>query len=137
MPLRVFRAKRLKRGVVAVAGLALLVLTAACADPEELLARGRAAQAQGDVEQAAVWYRKAARRNQPRAQINLGWLYFHGKGVSRDLEQAAHGWRRAAAYVWFVLAAERGHRTAGTQRDELAASLSPQERERALGLLAQ
>ena len=94
--MRNVRVKGVNFRAASVAALLLLTLATACADGDELLARGRAAQERGEAEQAALWYRKAARRGQPRAQINLGWLYFHGRGVSRDREQAAHWWRLAA-----------------------------------------
>ena len=49
-----------------------------------------------DLEQAALWYRKAADQGYAKAQFNLGWSYENGEGVEKDLEQAALWYRKAA-----------------------------------------
>jgi hypothetical protein len=41
-----------------------------------------------DYVQAAEWFTKAAKQGESHAQINLGWLYENGWGVSQDLPQA-------------------------------------------------
>jgi len=43
-----------------------------------------------------MWYRKAAAQGNVDAQYNLGYLYEHGEGVTRDAS-AALGWYRSAA----------------------------------------
>ncbi|KAG0245069.1 hypothetical protein BGW41_004326 [Actinomortierella wolfii] len=50
-----------------------------------------------DYAQSAVWYRKAAENGSAVGQYHLGWMYEHGRGVSKDLEQAIQWYRRAAA----------------------------------------
>jgi len=53
---------------------------------------------QADAE-ALAWFRKAAERNDARAQDFLGILYSQGRGVARDYVASAQ---------WFRLAAEQG-----------------------------
>ena len=52
-----------------------------------------------DLIKAAEWYCKAAEKGFVDAQANLGMMYYHGQGVSRDLEEAAR---------WLQLAADCG-----------------------------
>ena len=52
-----------------------------------------------DLGKAAEWYRKAAEQGFVDAQANLGMMYYHGQGVSRDHKEAAR---------WLQLAADRG-----------------------------
>ncbi len=74
-----------------------------------------------DLPAAAVWYRRAAERGDPVAQMNLGDLYALGQGVARDLVQAV---------AWLSLAAEQGRLWAAQRRDRLVGSLTePQLRE--------
>ena len=49
-----------------------------------------------DLEQAAMWYRKAAEQGHAVAQSNLGRLYEYGEGVEKDLEQATLWYRKSA-----------------------------------------
>ena len=42
------------------------------------------------------WWRKAAEQGYAGAQYNLGLMYYHGKGVSQDYEEAASWVRKAA-----------------------------------------
>ena len=46
-----------------------------------------------------AWFEKAAANREANAQCRLGFLYYHGQGVQKDLEQAAE---------WYKQAAERG-----------------------------
>jgi len=71
---------------------------------------------------AVAWYRRAAEAGDPVAQLNLGDLYARGVGVSRDTLEA---------FVWFDLAARQGKRWAAMRRDEIAAQLSPAQRDEA------
>lgn len=54
----------------------------------------------GDVymnkETAVEWYRKSAKQDYARAQINLGFCYDEGEGVDQDHKQAAQLYRKAA-----------------------------------------
>ena len=51
--------------------------------------------AQSDAE-AVTWYRRAAQQGEPYGQCNLGFMYQYGKGVPKDLVQAAEWFRKAA-----------------------------------------
>lgn len=75
-----------------------------------------------DPATAALWYRRAAEAGDPVAQLNLGDLYARGLGVLRDPVEAV---------VWFDLAARQGKAWAAARRDEIAARLSPAERDEA------
>lgn len=68
-----------------------------------------------DLPAAAAWYRRAAERGDPVAQMNLGDLYAEGQGVERDLVQAV---------AWLSLAAEQGRLWAAQRRTALVGSLS-------------
>ena len=46
---------------------------------------------------------RAADDNDPQSQYNLGWMFRHGKGVSKDAAEAAR---------WFKLSAGQGHANA-------------------------
>jgi TPR repeat protein len=46
---------------------------------------------------AAQWLERAAQHHEPSAQVNLGWLYANGLGVTRDLERAKALWQQSAA----------------------------------------
>jgi TPR repeat protein len=52
-----------------------------------------------NFQQAARWYQVAAEQGHAAAQNNLGWLYLHGHGVSRD---------PAVAFRWFSASADQG-----------------------------
>jgi len=52
-----------------------------------------------DYDQAAQWYRKAAKQGYAEAQVRLGSLYISGKGVARDSGQAVR---------WYFKAMEQG-----------------------------
>jgi len=53
----------------------------------------------GDYTYAFNEYRTLAERGDVRAQVNTGWMYYHGEGVGRDKGQALE---------WFHKAAEQG-----------------------------
>ena len=56
-----------------------------------------------------------AEEGQVDAQFNLGLMYYAGDGVLKD---------RAAAYMWFSIAALKGHAGAAKNRDITARQLS-------------
>lgn len=60
-------------------------------------ALGAGAEANGDFQQAASWYRQAAEKGYAAAQFKLGELLESGKGASADKVQAATWYRKAAA----------------------------------------
>ncbi len=49
-----------------------------------------------DYELAALWYRKAAKQDYARAQVNLAHLYEQGLGVAKDLDAAREWYGKAA-----------------------------------------
>jgi TPR repeat protein len=72
-----------------------------------------------DQKLAVAWFRKAAGHGQPDAQYALGLLYrYHVAGVPEDA---------VMAYMLWSLAAARGHRKAGEQRDDLARHMTDQQ----------
>ena len=49
-----------------------------------------------DYEEAAIWFRKAAKQGNPDAQFMLGVMYRGGQGVTQDDREAASWFHRAA-----------------------------------------
>lgn len=49
---------------------------------------------------AADWYEKSAEQGNAYAQNNLGYMYYHGKGIEQDYEKT---------FYWFKKSAEQGH----------------------------
>jgi len=68
--------------------------------------------------QAVKWFRKAAEQNHAKAQGCLGLCYATGDGVPRDFTEA---------YKWFNLASIQGIASATIHRDNLAASMTPDQ----------
>ena len=46
--------------------------------------------------EAAKFYKKAAEQGDSDAQTDLGYIYFHGKGIPQDYSEAAKWFRKAA-----------------------------------------
>jgi TPR repeat protein len=65
---------------------------------------------------AAKWYGKAARQDNPNAQYLLGLFYKEGSGVAKD---------PAESYKWMQLAAEQGNPDHIEARKHLALLLTP------------
>ena len=57
---------------------------------------GMEAYERGDFERALREWRPAAEEGMPEAQFNLALIYYHGKGIPVDLEQAQQWYLRAA-----------------------------------------
>eukprot|EP00747_Dinoflagellata_sp_TGD_P040177 gnl/TRDRNA2_/TRDRNA2_140710_c0_seq1.p1 gnl/TRDRNA2_/TRDRNA2_140710_c0~~gnl/TRDRNA2_/TRDRNA2_140710_c0_seq1.p1 ORF type:complete len:626 (+),score=85.34 gnl/TRDRNA2_/TRDRNA2_140710_c0_seq1:24-1901(+) len=53
-------------------------------------------QEEGREQEARSWFAAAATVGQPDAAMNLGCMLYHGKGGSRDEQQALHWWEVAA-----------------------------------------
>ena len=53
-----------------------------------------------DLQNAALWYERAAQAGQIGAAVNLAFMYLDGAGVPQDIRKAAD---------WFRVAARRGH----------------------------
>ncbi len=104
-----------------------------------------------DYEEAAKWYRKAADQGDVTAQSQLGYFYLF---VSKNSEEAVKWYSRAAnqnsayaqdvlagcyrdgqgtatnvveAYKWYNLASAQGYTSATTERDTLAALMTPDQ----------
>ncbi len=52
---------------------------------------------------ALKWYKRGAKKGNDRSQMQLGYMYYHGKGVSKDLAQAIK---------WYEQAAKQGNKNA-------------------------
>lgn len=65
-----------------------------------------------DLEQAEIWYRKAATQGNAEAQYRLGHLYYRGTGGLRQNYEEA--------YFWFILAAKNDYKPFVVDRDETA-----------------
>ena len=72
--------------------------------------------------EAVKWFHKAASGGHVPAQCNLGVLYAAGRGVARD---------KVRAWVWFDIAAGQGDFKARANREIIAASMTPDELDRA------
>jgi len=71
-----------------------------------------------DYRASARWFMEAARKGHVAAQYHMGRLHRIGEGVELDLIRA---------YAWFNRAAALGHGAARGARDEIAASLKPEQ----------
>ncbi len=69
---------------------------------------------------AAKWFAEAAKHGLRDSEYNLGVLYERGLGVPKD---------PAIAYRWFSLAANQGDTKAVQKREQIAALLSPADKE--------
>jgi TPR repeat protein len=69
-----------------------------------------------DYTEAVKWYRRAAVQGYSPAQADLGFEYEAGSGVPED---------DVLAHMWFSLAASQGYDLAATERDKLAAKMTP------------
>ena len=111
-----------------------------------------------DNVQAVAWFRKAAEQGEATAQYNLGLLYAKGQGIARDYALAVDWWRKSAsqgnadaqlklAVVYHTgqgaardevfalanatIAARNGDRENIDYRNEIAKSLTPEQKRRA------
>ena len=97
------------------------------ADQGDLTAQSQLAQfylsvLKDDVD-AVKWYRRAANQNDAYAQDVLGYCYANGRGVTTNLVEA---------YEWYNLASAQGYVNGGytsatTERDALAALMTPDQ----------
>ncbi|MDH3236228.1 MAG: sel1 repeat family protein [Alphaproteobacteria bacterium] len=85
-----------------------------------------------DYAEALRWWRKAAEQGVVDAQYALGNIYGGGTGIARD---------NTLAYMWYDIAAQTGEEwlsaIAGTNRDVLAARMTPAEISQARQLVAE
>ena len=72
-----------------------------------------------DYIEAAKWYRMSAEGGSIVAKVNLGVMYEEGRpGLSQDLVQT---------HMWFNLAAAQGSADAASFRDDVAATMTPEQ----------
>lgn len=64
--------------------------------PEEMYQRGQSCNSARNYEDAAKWYRSAAERGHPGAQLNLGFAYESGLGIGKNPAEAVRWFREAA-----------------------------------------
>ena len=69
-----------------------------------------------DYSEALKWYRLAADQGLAEAQFNLGQVYADGHGVLQDYIQA---------HMWFNIACANGLLSSESDRDRIAAMMSP------------
>ena len=86
---------RIYRGFILAALAATSTLCLAKAFPDDFNV-GWTAYQQGNYAQAADIWTRLAKQGDESAQINLGFMYDYGQGVSQSFQQAAR-WYRAAA----------------------------------------
>ena len=79
---------------------------------------GQRAWDAGDTVEALAQWQVAAEASDPRAMLALGRLYREGLGVLQDYVEA---------YKWFNLAASRGNAKAASERNDLSASMTPEQ----------
>ena len=65
--------------------------------------KGLAAYKVSKHTEAVKWWRTAAKQGDAVAQVNLGWMYAQGNGVTQDYAEAVKWWRKVA---------EQGHKHA-------------------------
>ena len=53
-----------------------------------------------DMQQALMWYQKAADQGEPQAQFNLGYMYYNGEVLPLDYRKAVE---------WFTKSAKQGN----------------------------
>jgi uncharacterized protein len=107
-----------------------------------------------NFKRASLWFRKAAEQGHAGAQVNLGTLYFLGRGVSESDQEALFWFRKAAAqrdalafaklgrmyeqgrgvpqdfvqaHMWYNLSAAHGEKQAVENRDALTRLMGPDQ----------
>ena len=71
-----------------------------------------------DYKEAVKWYRLAAEKGLPLAQLNLGFMYKDGLGVIQD---------KVLAHMWWNISASQGNESAKKNRDLLVKKMSDEE----------
>lgn len=64
--------------------------------PEELFDQAWELSEKNEAEKAFLLYKKAAELGYAPAQNNLGWCYYHGNGVQRNIEESIKWYRKSA-----------------------------------------
>ncbi len=111
----------------------------------------------GDLQNALIWYKRAALAGNRSAQAILAQLYYLGKGITQDFDLARNFYRKSAlqgdsqsaynlaimyrtgkggdinteeAFAWFSIASRMGNTQAKPHLIELSQSLSSEEQKR-------
>ena len=106
--------KRLLTTLVILTGL-VGSAGAVWADAQSDFENGMKAAQSGDFATALKEWKPLAEHGSRKAQFYLGGMYEKGKGVSQDT---------IAAYMWFNIAAEQGHKKAASNWDIAKSKLS-------------
>ena len=69
-------------------------------------------------EKALNWYQNAAKHGNTKAQVNLGLMYFTGRGVAKD---------QIEAHKWLTIAEISDHESAKTNRELIERQMSDSE----------
>lgn len=77
--------------------------------------------------EAVKWYRYGAERGAYTAQLSLGMMYYHGKGVMKNLVEA---------FAWMDVGSSSGDPYVMNERDKVAAMLSEEQLAEARALSA-
>jgi TPR repeat protein len=150
--------------IVALVSLAALPLTIQAQDNDTAFRNGLSAFQTGSYERARAAWGTLAEAGDTRAQAGLGYMYYTGRGVSRDSARAAELFQRAAdkgeptaqaflavmhfqadglpknlplALMWLELAAAGGQPDTFDLRGTIMQSMTEAEREESSRLLAQ
>lgn len=89
----------------------------------EMYDRGRGVHQ--DYSKAIIWYKKAAKQSDLRAQYLLGVKYVNGHGVKKN---------EKAAYAWFAIAFNAGYLKAADPLKFLNRTMPLKERQEALNM---
>ena len=76
-----------------------------------------------DLQEAAVWLKRAAKQGHPEAQFELAAMYKTGEGIRRN---------RVLALKWFILASQKGDEDAEMQCNLVGSELTVEQEKRAL-----
>ncbi|WP_315077169.1 tetratricopeptide repeat protein [Acinetobacter guillouiae] len=71
-----------------------------------------------DLQKAFDYFERAAKKNDPLAQNNLGWMYEHGEGTEINIEKAEY-WYRIAFENGFELAAKNLNKLNNTSENKI------------------
>jgi hypothetical protein len=150
--------------IVALVSLAVLPLTLQAQDSDTAFRNGLSAFQTGAYERARTVWGALAEADDARAQAGLGYMYYTGRGVSRDSARAAELFQRAAnkgeptaqaflavmhfqadglprnlplALMWLELAAAGGQPETFDLRGAIMQSMTEAERDESSRLLAQ
>lgn len=75
-----------------------------------------------DYQQALTWYRRAALQGHVQSMVDVGVMYVNGEGVRPDPVEGL---------AWYLLASSKGEQTGRRYAGEVAASLAPDQVEKA------